>query len=84
MKKGMSPLQVIVSAIILLAVAVILIYAFKNIFGTQVEETNKLLDTGDEDSDLVPNKLDKCPKIAGDITNAGCPEGQEPTKEAKS
>jgi len=53
--------EVIVWAIILIVVAVILIYVFKNTLGRQEGAINTQIDSAkDSDGDGVPNVFDKC------------------------
>jgi hypothetical protein len=72
-KKGMTLWEVIVWAVILLVVAVLLIYMFRNLLGAQADDIeDRIGSTGDGDGDLVPNAFDRCPESIGDVDAKGC------------
>ena len=82
-KRGMTLWEVVIWAIILLIVAAIIIFTFRNLFGKEILTLGKELSaTGDQDGDLVADRFDKCICISGEA-GTGCPVGNVPSTQAE-
>ena len=84
-RKSMSALGVIITAIILVIVAVVVIFIFRNLILQEADVVRvQISEFGDCDDDGVKNFIDKCPCIeAGQNPskeNDGCPAGTSATK----
>ena len=62
-KKGMMPLQLVITAIILLILLFVILYTFTDFFGKEKESLQSTITsvTDDYDKDGVYNFYDKCP-----------------------
>ena len=82
-QKAMMPLQVVITAIILLVVLFIILYTFTDLFGKEKESISETLTsvTQDWDCDGVYDFYDKCPCDAdAEFIESECKGGQQPNK----
>ena len=79
-KRGLEgPLWILIVAIALIIFLLIYSDIFTKLLGKEKKEVEQQIEV-DKDKDNVPNIIDKCPCITGEISNEGCPYGQAPTK----